>query len=117
MTTVKENYENDVQVLAEIILAIETTNNIQFIYAKELDTTAQRKVSPYNLYWNSDNTKLLLDAFQISGETKSGKIESFKQFDCKYIKSVLILDDKFEIRIEYNPKSIRYKNSIIDVII
>ena len=116
MEKIKDVYANDVQVLAEIILAIETKNNLQFIYAKELDVTATRKVSPHNLYWNADNTKVMLDAFQISGETTSGVLKSFKQFDCKFIKSALILDNSFEIEKGYNYKSDRYKNSILGVI-
>jgi hypothetical protein len=114
--SVKETYENDVQILADIILSIETKNSIEFLYTKEKEFSKKRKVYSHNLYWNSDNTKVMLDGFQITGDTKTNVLKSFKQFDCKFIKSVIILDDKFTIQKEYNGKSTRYKNSILGVI-
>jgi hypothetical protein len=113
---VKENYENDIQILAEIILSIETKNAIEFLYTKELEFSKSRKILAHNLYWNPDNTKVILDGFQITGDSKTGILKSFKQFDCKYIKNVFILDEKFDIQDGYNGNSIRYKNSILGII-
>lgn len=114
--TVKENYTNDVQILADIILSIETKNAIEFSYNKELEFSKKRKVYSHNLYWNPDNTKVILDGFQITGDSKTGILKSFKQFDCKFISDVIILDDKFDIQDGYNGKSTRYKNSILGII-
>ena len=108
--------EKQTQVLADIINAIETNNKIEFCYTKEILNSSKRIVSPHNIYWNKDNTKVMLDAFQISGDSKSNTLESFKQFDTNFIKSVLILDDTFSINEKYNAKSDRYKNSILGVI-
>ena len=58
----------------------------------------------------------MLDGFQISGDSKTKQLESFKQFDTKYIKNVLILDSSFVINSKYNSISDRYNNSILGVI-
>jgi hypothetical protein len=108
--------EKYTQTLAEIINAIETNNQIEFCYTKEILNSSKRKVNPHNLYWNKDNTKVMLDAFQISGDSKSNQLESFKQFDTRFIKSVLILDNSFSINEKYNPESDRYNNSILGVV-
>lgn len=108
--------EKHTQTLADIVLAIETNNSIEFEYHKEILNSSKRKVNPHNLYWNKDNTKIMLDGFQVSGDSKTNKLESFKQFDSKFIKSVLILDDTFSINEKYNAKSDRYDNSILGVV-
>jgi predicted DNA-binding transcriptional regulator YafY len=109
--------EKTTHVLAEILLAIETNNSIEFEYHKEILNSSKRKVNPHNLYWNKDNTKVMLDGFQISGDSKSNQLESFKQFDTNFIKSALILDETFSINEKYNSKSDRYNNSILGVIV
>jgi hypothetical protein len=108
--------EENTQTLATILHAIETNNSIEFEYHKEILNSSKRVVNPHNLYWNKDNTKVMLDAFQVSGDSKTNKIESFKQFDTKFIKASLILDDSFSINEKYNAKSDRYNNSILGVI-
>ena len=114
-STIKKEYSNDVQTLSTIILAIETNNKIAFEYKKEIEFSKIRKVLPHNLYWNSDNTKVMLDGYQESGDTKSG-VYSFKQFDCKFIESIIIIDEKFHIQKGYNSKSDRYKNCILGIL-
>ena len=108
--------EQNTQTLAEIILAIETNNSIELEYHKEILNSSKRVVNPHNIYWNADNTKVMLDAFQVSGDSKTNKLESFKQFDTSFIKSVLILDSTFTINAKYNQDSDRYNNSILGVI-
>lgn len=100
-------------ILATIISAIETNNMIEFCYEKELLSSNKRTVSPHNLYWN--NNKLLLDGFQTQGDSKTNTLQSFKQFDTNFIRSVLILDNQFEINKQYNPTSDRYKDSVLGV--
>ena len=109
-------FEQETQTLADIINAIETNNKLEFCYHKEILNSSKRIVSPHNLYWNKDNTKIMLDAFQISGDSKTSTLESFKQFDTSFIKSILILDDTFSINEKYNANSDRYTNSIIGVV-
>lgn len=109
--------EEQTQILASIIHAIETNNSMEFEYHKEVLNSKKRIVNPHNLYWNKDNTKVMLDGFQISGDSKTNKLESFKQFDSKFIKAVLILDDTFAINEKYNAKSDRYNNSILGVVV
>ena len=70
--------EQNTQTLAEIILAIETNNSIELEYHKEILNSSKRVVNPHNIYWNADNTKVMLDAFQVSGDSKTNKLESFK---------------------------------------
>ncbi|MEE9437583.1 MAG: hypothetical protein V3V14_01205 [Saprospiraceae bacterium] len=106
----------DIEILATIILAIETHNSIAFQYTKDVDYNEVRNVFPHNIYWNSEHTKVMLDGFQINGCSKSGKINSFKQFDCTFIKSCIVLDEKFHIQESYNSQSNRYKDSIIGVV-
>ena len=114
--TIKKQLENDADRLSSIIGAIETHNAVTFTYHKDPAFVGVRTVQPHNLYWNKDNTKLLLDGVQIEGDSKSG-IKSFKQFDTKFIESAIILDESFTINSSYNSKSDRYKNSILGIII
>jgi hypothetical protein len=113
--TIKQQFKGDVDLLSSIIGSIETNNALAFRYTKDIGFEGVRKVHPHNLYWNKDNTKVLLDAVQVSGDSKSG-IKSFKQFDTKYIKNCIILDEKFTIDRAYNSKSDRYNNSILGII-
>jgi hypothetical protein len=106
----------NVEILATIILAIETHNSLAIQYTKDVDYNEVRTVYPHNLYRNSDNTKVFIDGFQIDGASKSGKINSFKQFNCEFIKSCCVLDDKFHIQKGYNSQSNRYNNSIIGIV-
>jgi hypothetical protein len=108
--------EKHTQTLAEIVHAIETNNQIEIEYHKEILNSSKRIINPHNLYWNRDNTKLMLDGFQISGDSKTNSIESFKQFDTEFIKNVLILDNTFSINEKYNSKSDRYNNSVLGVV-
>jgi hypothetical protein len=109
------DFEKETQVLASIVTAIETNNSIQFCYTKEILSSGIRVVNPHNLYWNKDNTKILLDGFQTQGSSKTETLQQFKQFDVKFITDVLILNDTFEINKTYNPESKRYNNSILGV--
>ena len=106
----------DIETLGNIILAIETHNSIAFQYTKDLDFSNVRKVYPHNIYWNSDNTKVMLDGFQVDGVSKSASLNSFKQFDCNLIKSCIVLDEKFHIQESYNPRSNRYNNCILGIV-
>ncbi len=116
MTTTEKNNTTEVQVLADILLSIETHNSIKFEYTKDKGFSNSREVYAHNLYWNLDNSKLLLDGFQILGDSKTDSLKSFKQFDTKYIQNLIILDNKFDIQKGYNPESNRYKNSILGII-
>ncbi len=112
-----DNSESNIEIIANIILAIETHNNIAIEYTKDTNSSAVREVLPHNLYRNNkDNTKVMLDGFQINGASKSGSINSFKQFDTTLIKSCCILNEKFNIQQSYNPDSDRYKDSIIGIV-
>lgn len=115
MTEELSNMERDTQTLADIIMAIEFNNSIEIEYHKDALTAGKRVVNPHNLYWNKDSTKVMLDAFQLTGNSKSNKLESFKQFDTSLIRNVFILDDSFEINSKYNAKSDRYDNSILGI--
>jgi hypothetical protein len=103
------------ETIVSIVGAIESHNSIAFRYTKDIAFSKMRTVQPHNLYWSHDNRKLLVDAVQVQGDSKSG-IRSFKQFDTEYMQDVIILADTFEIHRQYNPKSDRYNNSIIGVL-
>lgn len=110
------DFEEETQTLSEIVSAIKNNQSIEFEYHKDLHTNGIRQVNPHNLYHNKDSTKILLDGFQISGDSKTKKLESFKQFDTSFIKSIKVLvDATFSINEKYNRASDRYKNSIIGV--
>jgi hypothetical protein len=112
---VVQDVVQDSDIVASIVTAIETHNTIAFSYNKDVAFSGIRKVQPHCLYWNNTNDKILLDAVQVQGDSKSG-IKSFKQFDIKFVKDVIILDEQFTINRSYNPKSERYKNEIIGIV-
>ena len=114
-TSIKKQMKTDVDLLAGVIAGIETHNAIAFEYHKDPAFVGTRKVQPHNLYWNKDNSKLLCDAVQIEGDSKSG-IKSFKQFNTEHMKDCIVLDDKFIIHKQYNATSDRYNNSVLGII-
>jgi hypothetical protein len=109
------NVVQDNDIVTTIITAIETHNAIAFKYCKDIGYTGLRKVNPHNLYWSADNKNLLLDAVQVTGDSKTG-LKSFKQFNLEYVKDVIILDEQFSIHKSYNSKSDRYRDSIIGIV-
>jgi predicted DNA-binding transcriptional regulator YafY len=121
MTTQKEikmhmrEFENQTQVLACLVTAIENKNTVTFCY--NVDSTANkiRTVQPHNLYHNKDKSKILLDAFQTTGDTKSNKLKQFKMFDTFFITDIAILNNKFIVDRTYNFNSDRYIDSICGV--
>lgn len=114
---IKKQFDGDVDTLSSLISAIETHNIVAFRYTKDVNASGIRKVLPHNLYWNKDNSNVMLDAFQIQGDSASANgIKSFKQFNCKHVKDCIILNDKFEIQKQYNATSDRYNNSILGIV-
>ncbi len=110
----KKLSEAHIEILSNIIIAIETHNKLAISYTKDLLYSDVREILPHNIYWNKG--KVYFDGFQIAGCSKSSKINSFKQFDTALIKSCCILNDKFNIQQGYNAESKRYNNSIIGIV-
>ena len=111
----KEMFDTSIDKMQTIILAIETKSSIAFNYTKDVVYSGVRTILPHNLYWNKDDTKVMLDGFQIAGESKSENVQVFKQFDTLHIKNVIILNDSFEIQKGYNAESERYFKSVCGV--
>jgi len=117
--TTEEKKEQDrvveIRIRANIINAIDNKQALLFIYNKDVSANKPRKVYPHNFYWNKDNSKLLLDAYQVSGDSLTQQVQTFKQFDVSYIANCIILNESFVIQSDYNGLCDRYKNSVCEV--
>ena len=89
--------------------AIVARKKLQFTYRND---QSNRTVYPHILY-TGGNDAVMLDAYQTDGYSASGtKFPQWKQFDVSQIKKVVISTETFRKINSFNPKSVRYKNSI-----
>jgi predicted DNA-binding transcriptional regulator YafY len=117
MTTSEQKEQDlvmEVTTKANIIDAIDSKHALMFAYNKDVSANKPRKIYPHNFYWREK--KLFLDAYQVSGDSLTGEIQTFKQFDVSLIKDCIILDEPFEVQTGYNGESTRYLNSVCSII-
>jgi len=118
--TTEEKKEQDlvveIRTKANIIDAIDNKQALLFIYNKDVSANKPRKVYPHNFYWSKDNSKLLLDAYQVTGDSLTSSLQTFKQFDVSCIANCIVLNESFMVQSDYNGSSDRYKNSVCEVI-
>ncbi|GAF72482.1 unnamed protein product [marine sediment metagenome] len=110
----EQDLTTEITTKANIIDAIDCKQALLFSYNKDVSANKPRKIYPHNFYWRGK--KLMLDAFQVSGDSLTGNVQTFKQFDVSLIKDCIIIDESFEVQTGYNGKSDRYNNSICGVI-
>jgi hypothetical protein len=72
----------------------------------------ERTVQPHALYRRNDG-KIFLDAVQTAGHSSSGDPVGWRQFELAEIASVAALDSSFEISVDYDPASNRYKSGLL----
>jgi WYL domain len=71
-----------------------------------------RIVQPHAVYRTSTG-KLCLDGVQISGETRSGRLPGWREFELMRVTDVRVLDATFSPAPDYNPTSPRYQHGLL----
>lgn len=81
-----------------ICKSISSRKRIQFEY-KHL----KKVVEPYLIGNHKDNDNIVLRAYSVDGQSKSGQIKGWKLYDVTLMNKLFSRDDNFIIRIGYNP--------------
>jgi hypothetical protein len=71
-----------------------------------------RIVHPHAVYRTSTG-KLCLDGLQVSGESSSGRLPGWREFELMKVAEVRVLDARFEPAPDYNPTSTRYEHGLL----
>ena len=82
----------------QIVESIRGRHVISIVYG------GHREVEPHIMY-ESSTGKILLDAYQRRGYSESGEHVNWKRFEIAQITSVVVHDETFNIRGDYNPNN------------
>lgn len=101
----------DTGTLAE---AIRGHRAIELSYARDA-AGVTRVVHPHALF-RAGNGALCLDAFQVGGETRSGRLPAWRQFALMQIHEVRVLEAHFVPAPDFDPNSDKYRYGLIAVV-
>jgi predicted DNA-binding transcriptional regulator YafY len=76
------------------------------------DSSGTRIVHPHALYRTTAGG-LCLDAVQVSGQTRSGRLPAWRQFHLMQIDEVRVLDVRFHPASDFDPSSEKYRDGLI----
>jgi hypothetical protein len=71
-----------------------------------------RIVHPHAVYRTSTG-KLCLDGVQVSGESRSGQLPGWREFELMKVAEARVLDATFTPAPDYNPDSPRYSHGLL----
>lgn len=72
----------------------------------------KRIIEPHAYGLNKHYEKIL-NAYQISGFTNTGKIPNWRTFKIQYITKIMESNEYFEVRSDYNPRGYDYLKKMI----
>jgi len=78
-------------------------------------TGATRVVQPHALYRTSGG-RLFLDAYQVAGESSSGDLPGWREFDLALTTDVEALDDAFEVAPGFDPGALKYRRGLLAIV-
>ena len=67
---------------------------------------------PHAVYRTSSG-KLCLEGVQVSGESRSGQLPGWREFELMKVAEVRVLDATFSPASDYNPASPRYRHGLL----
>jgi hypothetical protein len=76
---------------------------------------ATRVVQPHALYRTSGG-RLFLDAYQVAGESSSGDLPGWREFDLALTSEIEPLDDGFEVAPGFDPAALRYRRGVVAIV-
>jgi hypothetical protein len=76
---------------------------------------ATRVVQPHVLYLDRDG-KVCLDAYQVAGESSSGALPGWREFDFEQASDVEPLEDAFEIAPGFDLEAPKYRHGVLEAV-
>lgn len=76
---------------------------------------ATRVVQPHALYRTSGG-RLFLDAYQVAGESSSGDLPGWREFDLALTTDLEALDDAFEVAPGFDPGALKYRRGLLAIV-
>lgn len=86
----------------------------KYVCSLRYDDTGNRRVEPHIVY-ESRNGKIMVDVYQTSGYSSTGKLPSWRPLIVDSITSITISSDQFTPRINegYNPSNAKRYSKVI----
>ena len=91
--------------------AIEHRRSLFLVYR----AGATRVVQPHALYRTSGG-RLFLDAYQVAGESSSGDLPGWREFDLALTMDVEALDDAFEPAPGFDRGALKYRRGVVAIV-
>jgi len=76
---------------------------------------ATRVVQPHALYRTSGG-RLFLDAYPVAGESSSGDLPGWREFDLALTTDLEALDDAFEVAPGFDPGALKYRRGLLAIV-
>jgi hypothetical protein len=76
---------------------------------------ATRVVQPHVLYL-ARNGKVCLDAYQVAGESSSGTLPGWREFDLEAASELEPLDDAFDIAPGFDRDAPKYRHGVLEMV-
>jgi hypothetical protein len=76
---------------------------------------ATRVVQPHVLYLDRDG-KVCLDAYQVAGESASGALPGWREFDLELASEVEPLEDAFDIAAGFDLDAPKYRHGVLEAV-
>jgi hypothetical protein len=76
---------------------------------------ATRVVQPHALYRTSGG-RVFLDAYQVTGESSSGDLPGWREFDLALTTDLEALDDAFEVAPGFDPGALKYRRGLLAIV-
>ncbi len=74
-----------------------------------------RVVQPHALY-RVGGGRVVLDAYQVAGESSSGMLPGWREFDLAQTTDVEALGEAFEIAPGFDPAALRYRRGVLAIV-
>ena len=91
--------------------AIETRRPLFLVYR----AGATRVVHPHALY-RASGGRLFLDAYQVAGESSSGDLPGWREFDLALVSDVEPLGHAFEVAPGFDPGALKYRRGLVAIV-
>jgi hypothetical protein len=91
--------------------AIEARHPLFLVYR----AGATRVVQPHALYRTSGG-RLFLDAYQVAGESSSGDLPGWREFDLALTADVEPLEDGFDVAPGFDPGALKYRRGLLAIV-
>lgn len=95
----------------DLLDALRARRIVELMYRSRGDVR-RRVVHPHAVYRTSAG-KLYMDAIQVSGDTRSGSLPGWRQFELMRIADLRVLDASFGLAPDYDPASERYRHGLL----